>query len=38
MRERKGTGTSLEWQCVEGAAVGGACLAAVLEKNEGHQH
>jgi hypothetical protein len=30
-REREDTSTGLEWQCVDGAGVGGTCLAAVLE-------
>ena len=32
--EREGTSTSLQWQCVDGAGVGGTCLAAVFEGNE----
>ena len=26
--------TGLEWQCVDGAGVGGTCMAAVLEEKE----
>ena len=33
-REGEGTGTGLEWQCVDGAGVGGTCLAAVLEEKK----
>ena len=33
-REGEGTGTGLEWQCVDGAGVGGTRLAAVFEGNE----
>jgi hypothetical protein len=33
-KEREGTSTSLQWQCVDGAGVGGTCLAAVLAEKE----
>ena len=33
-REIEGTSTGLEWQCVNGAEVGGTCLAVVLEEKE----
>ena len=32
--EGEDTSTSLEGRCVDGAGVGGTCLAAVLEENE----
>ena len=33
-REGEDTSTGLEWQCVDGAGIGGTCLAAVLEEKE----
>jgi hypothetical protein len=32
--EREGASTSLQGRCMDGAGVGGACLAAVLEEKE----
>ena len=33
-REGEDTSTGLGWQCVDGAGIGGTCLAAVLEEKE----
>ena len=33
-REGEDTSTGLEWQCVDGAGVGGTSLAAVLEEKK----